>query len=153
MCTRSTSCPRRRTATTSSWCSSGPMGTSRRRSRSAEPARDRRAGTRGALAFRRRGTECRRMPAPAPAAELAAAFAAAVAAFRRHLDSERGLSRHTVAAYVTDVTSLLDHAARLGATTLDEIDATALRSWLARLRTSGYARSTLARRSSAARVF
>ncbi|HVF06255.1 MAG TPA: tyrosine recombinase XerC [Frankiaceae bacterium] len=96
------------------------------------------------------------MPAVAPArpvAELPPAFAAALDAFRRHLASERGLSRHTVAAYVTDVASLLDHAARLGAVSFDDVDASALRSWLARQRTAGYARSTLARRSSAARVF
>jgi len=92
------------------------------------------------------------MPATAPA-PLPAAFAAALAAFRRHLDAERGLSAHTVAAYVNDVAGLLDHAARLGLETLDAIDPPALRSWLARQRTSGYARSTLARRASAARVF
>lgn len=96
------------------------------------------------------------MPAVAPArpvAELPPAFAAALDAFRRHLASERGLSPHTVAAYVTDIASLLDHASRLGAVALDDVDAAALRSWLARQHTAGYARSTLARRSSAARVF
>ncbi|HEX8004492.1 MAG TPA: tyrosine recombinase XerC [Mycobacteriales bacterium] len=80
-------------------------------------------------------------------------LAAALEAFRRHLAAERGLSAHTVAAYTGDVASLLDHASRLGAAALDDIDASALRSWLARLHSSGYARSTLARRSSAARVF
>ena len=90
-------------------------------------------------------------PAPPPA--LPPAYAAALEAFRRHLAAERGLSRHTVAAYLNDVTGLLDHAARLGLDTLDGIDPAALRSWLARQRSSGYARSTLARRSSAARVF
>jgi integrase/recombinase XerC len=84
---------------------------------------------------------------------LPEALGAALDAFRRHLASERGLSPHTVAAYAVDVAGLLDHAARLGATRLDDIDAATVRSWLARLRSSGYARSTLARRSSAARVF
>lgn len=93
------------------------------------------------------------MPAAAPARPLPEAYEAALAAFRRHLDAERGLSAHTVAAYANDVAGLLDHAARLGLDTLDAIDASALRSWLARQRTSGHARSTLARRSSAARVF
>ena len=91
--------------------------------------------------------------AETPAPPLPEGLAAALEAFRRHLASERGLSAHTVAAYGVDIASLLDHAARMGATSLDDIDASALRSWLARLRTSGYARSTLARRSSAARVF
>lgn len=85
--------------------------------------------------------------------EAPAPFAGALEAFRRHLAAERGLSRHTVAAYVNDVAGLLDHVGRLGATSLDDVDASMLRSWLARQRTVGYARSTLARRSSAARVF
>ena len=88
-----------------------------------------------------------------PATDLPPAYVAALEAFRRHLASERGLSQHTVAAYLNDVAGLLDHAARLGLETLDAIDPSAVRSWLARQRTSGYARSTLARRSSAARVF
>src|SRR5687768_10390017 len=90
--------------------------------------------------------------APAPV-DLPPAYAAALDAFRRHLGAERGLSEHTVAAYLNDVAGLLDHAARLGLGTLDDIDSSALRSWLAKQRSSGYARSTLARRSSAARVF
>ena len=103
------------------------------------------------------------MPGPFPAgaatAEVAAgpplppAFAAALADFRRHLGPERGLSPHTVAAYVGDVAGLLEHAERLGLDTLDAIDPGVLRSWLARLRTSGYARSTLARKATTARVF
>jgi integrase/recombinase XerC len=93
------------------------------------------------------------MAAETPPPPLPDGLAAALEAFRRHLAAERGLSAHTVAAYTGDVASLLDHASRLGAAALDDIDASALRSWLARLHSSGYARSTLARRSSAARVF
>jgi integrase/recombinase XerC len=95
-------------------------------------------------------------PAPRAAARaepLPAELAAALEAFRRHLAAERGLSAHTVAAYGVDIASLLDHAARLRIERLDDVDATTLRSWLARQRTAGYARSTLARRASAARVF
>jgi integrase/recombinase XerC len=91
--------------------------------------------------------------AETPAPPLPEGLAAALDAFRRHLAAERGLSAHTVAAYGVDIAGLLDHAARLGAATLDDIDASTLRSWLARLRTSGYARATLARRASSARVF
>jgi integrase/recombinase XerC len=94
-----------------------------------------------------------RAPRAAAVADLPPAYDAALDAFRRHLAAERGLSGHTVAAYVNDVAGLLDHARRLGLDTLDAIDASALRSWLARQRSGGYARSTLARRSSAARVF
>ncbi|HEV2891948.1 MAG TPA: tyrosine recombinase XerC [Frankiaceae bacterium] len=93
------------------------------------------------------------MAAETPAPPLPEGLAAALDAFRRHLAAERGLSAHTVAAYGVDIAGLLDHAARLGAATLDDIDASTLRSWLARLRTSGYARATLARRASSARVF
>jgi integrase/recombinase XerC len=84
--------------------------------------------------------------------ELRADAAAALHAFARHLHAERGLSPHTVRAYVGDVASLLDHAGRMGRGPA-ELDIGVLRSWLARLRTSGLARTTLARRAAAARVF
>ncbi len=75
------------------------------------------------------------------------------AAFVHHLRYERGLSPHTVRAYDGDVASLLDHATRYGVAVLAELDVPVLRSWLARLRTQGAARSTLARRAAAARTF
>jgi integrase/recombinase XerC len=77
----------------------------------------------------------------------------AVDAFARHLGSERGRSAHTVRAYVGDVVSLLDHAVRMGCTGPADLELTVLRSWLARLRTTGAARSSLARRAAAARTF
>jgi integrase/recombinase XerC len=76
----------------------------------------------------------------------------ALAAFATYLQAERNLSPHTVRAYVGDVASLLDHAARSGRA-VEELDLRVLRSWLARLRTTGAARTTLARRAAAARVF
>jgi integrase/recombinase XerC len=89
-----------------------------------------------------------------PAAEaLPAPFAAAVEEFARHLRVERGLSPHTVRAYVGDLTSLCDHAVRLGRGTPAQIDLRLLRSWLSRLATQGQARSTLARRAATARTF
>ncbi len=78
---------------------------------------------------------------------------AAADAFARHLASERGRSAHTVRAYVGDVVSLLDHAARMGCAGPGDLDLTVLRSWLARLRTTGGARTSLARRAAAARTF
>ncbi len=77
----------------------------------------------------------------------------AVDAFARHLAAERNRSAHTVRAYVTDVVSLLDHAGRLGATELAQLDLSVLRSWLAQLQNAGAARTTLARRGAAARTF
>jgi integrase/recombinase XerC len=74
-------------------------------------------------------------------------------AFADHLVLERNLSRHTVRAYVGDVAGLLDHAGRMGIDELDRLDVRTMRSWLAKLHTQGASRATLARRSSAARVF
>jgi integrase/recombinase XerC len=87
------------------------------------------------------------------AAELPGALADALAAFDQHIALERGLSPNTARAYRTDVESLLDHAARLGARQPDDIDIATLRSWLAKLTTLGKARTTIARRASSARVF
>lgn len=77
----------------------------------------------------------------------------AVAEFARHLASVVGHSAHTVRAYVADIVSLLDHASRMGRTEVGALDLTVLRSWLARLRTLGAARASLARRAAAARTF
>jgi integrase/recombinase XerC len=84
---------------------------------------------------------------------LPPALAAAAEGFVRHLELERGRSPHTVRAYGGDVALLLDHAARMGLTEPAELDLAVLRSWLARLRSTGAARTTLARRGSAVRVF
>lgn len=86
-------------------------------------------------------------------AALPAAFAEAVDRFERHLRLERNLSAHSVRAYLTDVVGLLDHAGRMGGRQLDDVDVQVLRSWLARLRSTGAARTTLARRAAAARAF
>lgn len=80
-------------------------------------------------------------------------LSAAVDRFERHLLSERGLSEHTVRAYVGDVVSLLDHLARRSQERLDGLDLPTLRSWLARLQSTGSARSSMARRAASARVF
>jgi integrase/recombinase XerC len=73
--------------------------------------------------------------------------------FVRHLRLERGLSEHTVRAYTTDIRGLLDHAARMGRPGAAGIDIAVLRSWLAKLTTTGKARTTIARRAASARVF
>jgi len=92
---------------------------------------------------------------PSPAATPPADRPAdrAVAAFEHHLRHERGLSPHTVRAYLGDVASLLDHAARGGVDDPADLDVRILRSWLARLRSQGADRASLARRAAAARAF
>ncbi|MGI5522867.1 tyrosine recombinase XerC [Micromonospora sp. CA-259024] len=77
----------------------------------------------------------------------------AVDSFAEHLSRVRNRSAHTVRAYVTDVVSLLDHAVRMGCVDLAELDLSVLRSWLARQRTTGAARTSLARRAASARAF
>jgi integrase/recombinase XerC len=73
--------------------------------------------------------------------------------YERHLTSERDLSRHSVRAYIADISSLLEHAQRLGVHDVGDLDLRTLRSWLAKQQTLGMARTTMARRATAARVF
>lgn len=80
-------------------------------------------------------------------------FGALVGAYIQHLRAERNLSEHSVRAYAGDITSLLDHLGRLGLHDIAELDLRSLRSWLAKQQTLGLARTTLARRATAARVF
>jgi integrase/recombinase XerC len=89
-------------------------------------------------------------PEPAP---LPGALSSALDAFRRHIEAERGLSRHTVRAYVADVRALFEHAAAAGVTGPAELDVGALRRWLGHQHGSGSSRATLARRAAAARTF
>jgi integrase/recombinase XerC len=93
---------------------------------------------------------------PQPATEpevLPAELEAAAVAFERHLRSERGLSPRSVRAYTTDVASLLEHVARRGRTSPSQLELADLRSWLALQQSTGRARSTIARKASAARTF
>ncbi|WP_460820223.1 tyrosine recombinase XerC [Nocardioides korecus] len=80
-------------------------------------------------------------------------MARALGDYERHLVSERDLTPHTVRAYLGDVAGLLEHAAALGHTSPATLDLRTLRSWLAKQQTLGKARSTMARRATAVRVF
>jgi integrase/recombinase XerC len=90
---------------------------------------------------------------PPPPGVLPPPLAAALAAFERHLRSERSLSPHTVRAYAGDIASLLAYASGQGVDTPDGLGVTELRGWLAIQHESGAARATLARRGAAARAF
>ncbi len=86
-------------------------------------------------------------------ARLPEELARVLADYERHLVSERDLTPHTVRAYLGDVAGMLEQATRLGARQLGDVDLATLRSWLATQQTLGRARTTLARRATAVRVF
>jgi integrase/recombinase XerC len=90
---------------------------------------------------------------PESAPGLDPAWEDALATFETYLSVERGRSPATVRAYLGDLTSLYDHAVRLGRPALAQLDVAVIRSWLARMRTQGCAPSTLSRRASAVRSF
>jgi integrase/recombinase XerC len=73
--------------------------------------------------------------------------------YERHLTAERDLTGHTVRAYCADIAGMLEHAARLGHADLGSVDVRTLRSWLANQQVRGLARTTIARRATAVRVF
>ncbi|HUW78866.1 MAG TPA: tyrosine recombinase XerC [Candidatus Nanopelagicaceae bacterium] len=70
-----------------------------------------------------------------------------------HLRDERNLSPHSVRAYKSDLDSLADHAARSKREDPNDLTLAILRSWLARLASQGAARTSIARRATAARMF
>src|SRR5664279_2344412 len=89
--------------------------------------------------------------------QLSEPLAGILADFDRYLAAERGLSTATVTAYTADVASLLDHLGRLAGGTsppdLTGLTLGVLRSWLARQRSTGSARASMARRAAAAKSF
>jgi integrase/recombinase XerC len=83
-----------------------------------------------------------------PAPELRPPVAALLTEFLRHLALERGRSAHTVRAYRADLTPLL-----AGLDDIAALDLATLRRWLAEGHAARASRSTLARRTAAARTF
>src|SRR5215475_11228529 len=84
--------------------------------------------------------------------ELPVELEALLRAFGRHLSAERGLSPHTVRAYVKDAESLLGHVATCGIEDVAEIDVSVIRAWLATQHAAGQARTSIARRAASARA-
>jgi integrase/recombinase XerC len=80
-------------------------------------------------------------------------LAEALVGYARYLRSERGLAASSVRAYVADAGSLLEHAVRMGRAAVAGVDLAVLRSWLARLTSTGQARTSVARRAAAGRAF
>jgi site-specific recombinase XerD len=88
-----------------------------------------------------------------PTDPLPVAFAEALREYERHLRAERGLSPHTLRAYLGDITDLLWYAARAGASGVSDLDVHLVREWLAGQHGRGLSRATLARRTAAVRTF
>ncbi len=83
---------------------------------------------------------------------LPAELDALLRVFGRHLSAGRGLSPHTVRAYVGDATSLLGHVARCGIEDVADIDVSVIRAWLATQHVAGQSRASIARRAASARA-
>ena len=101
------------------------------------------------MAAVRRSTAELRDALPSPLAD-------ALESYRLFLSAERNRSAATVTAYLSDIVSLLDHLGRLTGdrpAELADLTLPVLRSWLARQRSTGAARSSLARRAAAARTW
>lgn len=73
--------------------------------------------------------------------------------FAAHLSSQRGLSAHTVRAYVSDLRQLSSFAREAGVEGLADVDLGILRGWLAQMAGRDLARSTVARHGAAVRVY
>lgn len=80
------------------------------------------------------------------------AWRAALEGFVAHIADERRRSPATVAAYRGDAEGLASFCADLGITHPDEVVPTVLRRYLAHLHERGYARATIARRTSSLRA-
>jgi integrase/recombinase XerC len=93
---------------------------------------------------------------PRAAADVAPAgdgWDAVLTDYRAHLSLERGLSPHTVRAYLADLSDLAEHARRTRVPDPAGLDLRLLRSWLANQQTRGRSRTTVARRATSVRVF
>ena len=86
--------------------------------------------------------------------DVADRFEAVLDDYAEHLALERGRSEHTRRAYLTDLRSLFTFLdSRVPGAGLDALSLPVLRVWLAAQAAGGAARTTLARRTSAAKTF
>jgi len=78
---------------------------------------------------------------------------AAVNDYLERLDTERGLSGHTVDAYRRDLSQFTTMCHRLGVERLDGVERRTVRRFLSQLTTLHYSRRSVARKASAVRAF
>jgi integrase/recombinase XerC len=76
----------------------------------------------------------------------------AINEFTVYLSAERGFSEHTVRSYGSDVRHLISFAESRGVESAEQLDLELFRDWLWQGSNAGLAKSTLARRSAAARA-
>ncbi len=80
-------------------------------------------------------------------------WAPVLTGYLSRLLSSRGLSEHTVTAYRSDLAQFLSHVSEQGVNDLEAISRTHIRRFLSQLDGAGYARRTVARKTSAVRTF
>ena len=93
------------------------------------------------------------MPGDDGAVALAAALSDATSDYLARLESERGLSPHTVEAYRRDLDQFLEFCRRQDITSIDEVTRRVYRRYMANLNSRGYAPRSAARKASAVRAF
>ena len=67
--------------------------------------------------------------------------------------TQRGMSTHTLDAYRRDLSQFFDFCDRAGVASVTAVDRRIIRRWLSQLDTRGYARTSVARKSSSVRAF
>lgn len=85
--------------------------------------------------------------------DLSESWARTLGAYETHLRTECDLSVHSIRAYVGDTTGLARHCMNLHIEDPSQVTLRHLRSYLAMLQTLGKARTTVARRATATRMF
>ena len=90
---------------------------------------------------------------PGPSREALRWWEAELGGYLSRLESQRGLAANTVAAYRRDLRQFFRYADRRGVTSAQEVDRKVIRGFLGSLDAQGYARRSVARKTSATRAF
>jgi len=102
-------------------------------------------------------TTIKRLPSPAMEQALRrcsnADLPGLIHSFAEHIATTRQLSEHTVRNYVNDLVPLVEYLDEQNVSDLDKVDRLFFRGYLASLMTSGFTRSSVARKLSALKAF